>query len=215
MNSRKVQVGTEHYDFIEYVNRRRWNSYYSQIEEILSFSPGSVLEVGVGAGILGTILKQIGLHYESLDIDSKIEPDHIGSVLELPFIDNSYDVVACFQVLEHMEYQYFSQALSELYRVAKGAVVLSLPDAKRVWPYYLKLPKVGEVKFLMPKPRLRTPTHKFNGQHYWVVNKKGYSSKKIENTINNVGEKYGFALNRSYRLWENPNHRFFIAGKKE
>lgn len=112
------QVETTHYEFTKYVTKERWNSFYYQIKEILSIKPNSLLEIGVGSGILGTMLKKIGCPYESIDIDSELHPDHIGSVLRTPFLDKTYDVAACFQVLEHLPFENFETALNELFRIA-------------------------------------------------------------------------------------------------
>jgi len=57
----------------------------------------------VGTGLLGAILKQVGLKYESMDIADDLGADHIGSVVDMPFADESFDVVGCFEVLEHIE----------------------------------------------------------------------------------------------------------------
>jgi CRISPR/Cas system CSM-associated protein Csm5 (group 7 of RAMP superfamily) len=51
----KKQVNKTHYDFLKYVSRARWNSFYSQIEEVLDTDGKSVLEVGVGTGVGGNV----------------------------------------------------------------------------------------------------------------------------------------------------------------
>ena len=51
----------------------------------------------------------------------------VGSIVDLPFPDRSFDVVGCFEVLEHLPGDLPRRALSELARVARRAVVLSVP----------------------------------------------------------------------------------------
>jgi SAM-dependent methyltransferase len=51
----------------------------------------------------------------------------VGSVVDLPFPNRSFDVVGCFEVLEHLPGDLPRRALSELARVARHAVVLSVP----------------------------------------------------------------------------------------
>ena len=53
----QIQVNAEHYNFKKYVSKERWNSFYHQIDEVISKNPGSFLEIGVGSGVLRIILK--------------------------------------------------------------------------------------------------------------------------------------------------------------
>jgi ubiquinone/menaquinone biosynthesis C-methylase UbiE len=149
------QVEAVHYEFKNYISKERWSSFYHQIDEIIAINPVSVLEVGVGSGLLGMILKNvIHCNYKSIDIDEELKPDFVGSMLSMEFQDKSYDVVGCFQVLEHLPYeQCFQKALSEMLRVAKKAVIISLPNAGRV--IRLHIPKICVKKIIkMPFSKL-------------------------------------------------------------
>jgi hypothetical protein len=42
------QVDKNHYEFLKYVNKKRWICYYYQIYEILKRNPKTVLEIGPG-----------------------------------------------------------------------------------------------------------------------------------------------------------------------
>jgi len=200
------QVENTHYEFSKYVNKKRWISYWHQLDEIIKCNPTSVLEIGVGSGILKALCVNFGIEIKTVDIDQDLKPDSVASVLDLPFDDNSFDLVVCFQVLEHIRYEEFTKALLELYRVARRYVILSLPDARKVWSYQFYLPKIGSFYFHIPRPKIGEYVHKFDGQHYWEINKKGYSLNRIIFDINKVG----FILEKSYRVNENPYHRFFI-----
>jgi ubiquinone/menaquinone biosynthesis C-methylase UbiE len=138
------QVDPTHYDFQRYIGKERWNSFYHQIDEIISINPDSVLEVGVGSGLLGIVLKNlIHCNYKSIDIDEELKPDFVGSVLQMDFPDNQFDAVGCFEVLEHLSYEdCFQRALSEIFRVANKAVILSLPDAEKVLRLQIQIPKI-------------------------------------------------------------------------
>jgi len=50
----------------------------------------------------------------ALDIDKRLNPDFVGSVLELPFVDKSFEVIACYEVLEHLLYRDFPKDLREI-----------------------------------------------------------------------------------------------------
>ena len=202
------QVNKAHYDFNKYVDLYHWNSFFYQIDEIIKTTPKSILEVGLGTGIVKYILKDV-LHYnyESMDIDPELNPDHVGSILAMPFRDKQYDVVGCFEVLEHLHYCDFEKALSELFRVANKAVIFSLPDAGPIVPVHIS----GFArKKLIKMPFTKLKKHVFDGEHYWEINKRGYELNKIISQIKNIGGNFNFVLDKEYRMFENPNHHFFV-----
>jgi hypothetical protein len=51
----------------------------------------------------------------------------------------------------------------------------------------------------------------FNGEHYWEIGKAGYPLSKITKYI----EKAVFKIIKTYRIFENPYHRFFILKKEK
>ncbi|ODS41449.1 MAG: methyltransferase type 11 [Candidatus Altiarchaeales archaeon WOR_SM1_79] len=203
------QVGHEHYFNESYDTRERFVSYWHQINEITKLAPKSVLEIGVGNGFVSKYLKERGLNIVTLDIDKSLNPDIIGNVLDMPLEDNSFDVVACYEVLEHIIYKNFHKALSELYRVSKFYVILSLPDAGIVYRFGLKMSGLVEIKRCIPLPSFKKQVHKFDGQHYWEIGKAGYPLKKIITDI----QRAGFKIEKTYRVFEIPYHRFFILNK--
>jgi SAM-dependent methyltransferase len=83
-----------------------------------------ILEIGVGSKVLKCLLENFSVSYTSLDIRPENKPDYIGSVTEMPFEDDSFDIVCCFQVLEHIPYEFFEKSLSELFRVARKVVLI-------------------------------------------------------------------------------------------
>jgi len=206
----KLQVRPDHYYDIDYDTKQRFCSYWHQIHEILLLKQNEVLEIGVGNRFVSNYLRERGINIVTLDIDKELKPDVVGSVLDIPFRDNSFQIVACYELLEHLPYEYVAKALSEISRVSKQHVILSLPDVNRVYRIYIYIPKVGEIKRLLPLPRIRKPIRKFDGEHYWEIGKTGYPLKRILNDI----QKQGLQLERTYRVYENPYHRFFIFRKR-
>ena len=207
----KKQVDdTSHYEFSRYMEKPRWASLWHQVEEILKVRPNTVLEVGKGTGILGSLLRHYNIDYQSADVDPDLKPDHIAPVTDLPFENSSFDVVGCFQVLEHIPYKFFSQAVTELLRVARYRVIISLPDAKTLWQYSFHIPKKGIIRLDIPRPRFRPQKHIFNGEHYWEINKDGYPLSDIFGAIEGCGAN----LEKSFRVADNPYHRFFVVVKR-
>ena len=52
----KVQVNKEHYQFKNYLNKKRWMSIWYQLNEVLSLEPESILEIGQGAGLFLSLI---------------------------------------------------------------------------------------------------------------------------------------------------------------
>ena len=96
-------------------------------------------------------------------------------------------------------------AFSEMVRVSSRNVIISLPDAKILWKYHFHLPKIGRRDFLIPRPAIGPKKHLFDGEHYWEVNKRGYSVARVIEDL----EKHA-SLVKTYRAPDNLNHRFFI-----
>lgn len=98
----------------------------------------TVLDVGCGEGFTLARLKKekIGKSFEgidnldeSLEIAKKIHPDlniKKGDIYKLPYKDNSFDLVLCTEVLEHLSDP--KKAYKELRRVSRKYVLLSVPN---------------------------------------------------------------------------------------
>ena len=198
----------ERYDFFRYEHKRRFAGYWHQIGETLRLDPQSVLEVGKGSGLVSGYLRSKGISLVTMDIDSGLKPDVTGSCFRMPFKDLSFDVVACFQVLEHLPFEGFAQALEEMARIVRRNMVISLPDAGFMACFSAKLPGIRTLEFMLPLPWYRR-RHRFDGEHYWEINKRGYPLNRVQRDI----EKY-FKIIKTFRSFENPYHRFFVLKKK-
>ena len=204
----EARIDRAHYDFARYVDIRRWCSYWHQAQETLALQPDSVLEIGVGNGLYRALLRQLGCGVTSVDVNASLQPDHVGSVTALPFADGSYACVVAFQVLEHLPYEDFRTAVSEMRRVARGHVLLSLPDAGKVWRGSLDLGR-REHRWMVDKPLSKSRRHRVTGDHQWEIGKRGYPAKRI---VEDLGA-CGLEVLRNYRAAENPYHRFLVCRK--
>ena len=204
----EASIDPAHYDFAKYVDIKRWSSYWHQIHETLALRPGSVLEVGVGTGLYKSALQVLRCPVTTVDINPALAPDHVGSVTDLPFGDDSFSVVVAFQVLEHLPYEDFTRSVSEMRRVAAEHVVISLPDARKVWRAVLDLGK-GERRWLVTKPRWRPRVHRVTGQHLWEINKQGYPVSRIVSDL----QSCGLEVLRNFEVPQNPYHRVFVCRK--
>lgn len=205
----KVQVEPDHYFDKSYDSKDRIISYWYQIKEIIELNPEKVLEIGIGNGFVSQYLRNRKINILTLDVDERLKPDISGSILEIPFADGSFDTIASFEVLEHLPYEDAKKALTEIYRVSQKYAILSLPDCTSVYRFCISIPKIGLYNKLIPLPRFKAPKHIFDGEHYWEIGKAGYSLDKIITDI----QKTGFEIKKTYRLLENPYHRFIILKK--
>lgn len=107
--------------------------FFCRIADVLaSVEPGSVLDAGCGEGELlrrgvlgGCRAVSLDRSWEALAEGGFSASAVCGSVLALPFGPAAFDAVVCLEVLEHLEDP--AAALRELMRVARRAVVLSVP----------------------------------------------------------------------------------------
>ncbi len=82
---------------------------------------------GGGARHLG---KHLGLHWQVHELDLGGDCDttlDLDQVRRLPFADRSFDVCCALDVLEHLEQ--FHLIMDEMFRVARSALLISLPNA--------------------------------------------------------------------------------------
>jgi len=198
-----------HYFKPDYDTKERFISYWHQINEVMSLKPKKVLEIGIGNGFVTRYLKERGLNVTTLDIVQELEPNVVGSILSIPFTQKAFDAVTCCEVLEHLPYTDFPKALKGIYRVSRKNVILSLPDHTAVYRFNIELPKIKPIKKLIPHPFPRPSPHEYDGVHYWIIGKTGYSLKKIEEDI----KRSGFKVIKTYRVFEFYGHRFFLLEK--
>ena len=202
--SHSSQVEKSHYRFSDYAFEGRFVSYYWQLKEVLDCNPKSVLEVGVGDKVFGEFIKHnTSVTYTSVDVAEDLKPDVVGSVLELPFANKSFDVVCAFEVLEHLPFDQFDNALSELCRVARTHVCISVPHFGPMLSFSLKIPFLPHLRIAIKIPFPKK--HLFNGQHYWELGKRGYPVSRVRNKLSS----YGF-LDKDFIPFESSYHHFFI-----
>lgn len=106
--------------------------------QIKKLNVEKILDAGCGEGFTLEYLRvrKIGKSYEGIDflkraieIGTKVHPNiklREASIYELPYKDNSFDLVLSTEVLEHLEDP--KKALREIFRVSRKYVVLSVPN---------------------------------------------------------------------------------------
>lgn len=93
-------------------------------------SMARILDGGCGEGVLVEEFKAQGYRIEGLDLNYGSEHVRVGSILNMPYEDESFDLVLLLDVLEHLTYVEQPVALSEVNRVLKanGTLLASIPN---------------------------------------------------------------------------------------
>lgn len=201
----RPQVDASHYRGQSYRSRERWNSYWHQLAFVYNENPETLLEVGVGLGIVARELSATGIRVTTFDIAAELHPDVVGSVTALPFPDKTFDVVLAAEVLEHIRFEDVSQALSELRRVASRAVIISLPHPGYIFSFTFKLPLFPRTELFFKIPFF-WKRHQFNGEHYWELGKRGYPLVRFLKRAQTTG----LHLKSTCSYADDPAHRLFL-----
>lgn len=193
-----------------YDSKRRFCSYWHQIQEVLACNPLRVLEIGVGTHFVSRYLLTYGVSPVTCDIDAEKHPDVVASIVQLPLSNDAFDTVVACEILEHLPYEESLRALQELHRVTSRWLVISLPDATPVATIQFPIPYIRKVKWLLSVPALFPRVHRLTkGGHRWEIGKRNYPLARIKGDI----AKAGFTIMKTYRVFENPYHSFFVLEK--
>lgn len=79
----------------------------------------------------------------TLDINPEVEPDVVWDLtnIPLPFPDNSFDTIHCYEVLEHIgvqgDYKFFFAQFTDFHRILKpnGLIIGSVPHPSSPWAW--------------------------------------------------------------------------------
>lgn len=210
MSSLRKQVEAEHYFRRGYDTPKRFASYWHQVDLALAHAPRTVLEIGPGNGFLSTYLRRAGLDVTTVDLDPALGPSVAAALPDLPFPAAAFDLVVCYEVLEHIPFDRFVPCLKEIGRVSRGNVAISIPDYERCFKLDTMLSKIWSIHFVVNVPRLFPPTHRFNGEHHWEIGKRGYRTTRVLAAMRDAG----FDIRRHWRAFETPYHHFFDLTKR-
>lgn len=207
----KVKSSRNHY-YTDYDQLSSFISYYYQINLFRELNRNKILEIGIGNKTVSRYLQQNGYDVTTCDYNEHLEPDYVADIRQLPFDDNSFDVVLVCEVLEHLPWSDVSQALSELHRVAGDYCIISVPTVRLFVEFVIKFPMIRQIFkhrwfdiFLaIPLPIFT----KCSKHHHWEMGLRGYSFGKIRKTL-----RQRFRILKEVRPVLNPRHHFFVLEK--
>jgi ubiquinone/menaquinone biosynthesis C-methylase UbiE len=197
------------YSTLGYNSKARWLSYWYQISEALEVNPDNILVIGKGSGVTEVIIRYLtrgAVKVVTADIDRGLRPDVTGDVVHLPFKDNTFDAIICCQVLEHLPFKTFPEALRMLYNVARRRVIISLPHRRKHIKIAIDTPFIEDRIWILKNPfTKKTCTSR---QHHWEIGR-GVSRNQVLFHLNKL-----FYVEKEFFNEINCEHRFFILKKR-
>lgn len=152
------------------VQRRLIDRFHHVITaKIGELAPQTMLDAGCGEGFVsgilverfpGLALSAFDFNPSSVSLARKRNPSvdcRVASIYQIPWDADSFDVIGCFEVLEHLHEP--TAALCELARVSRGHLVLSVPHE----PWFC-FSNAARGKNLDIQPRGSDPDHR----NFWT-----------------------------------------------
>ncbi len=204
-----------HYFSPEYLKRERLYSYVEQIELIKKFteSTDTIIEIGKGNGFLYQFLREyLGYKVDCVDINPDLKPDIIDDIVAPQnLLENSSDVVTCYEVVEHMPFEDSVRSIQNLCKIARKYCLVSVPDMR----YFINLRGAvfGSLPVFFGKilstGRLRNKNKTFGKDHYWeigiTVNNQKYDPHFVKDNLFR-----GLNIISDYRCNLVPWHHYYV-----
>lgn len=211
-------IEKNYYNFSKYVTQERFTTYWYQVVEILKINPDSVLEIGIGTGVVKDIIRGQNINVKTVDINATLNPDYVADIKNLTaiFPNNTFDAVLCSRVLHHLPFSDFEVALDNMLAVTKKHIVLVLAaDDFRLYvstrltgrrSRHLSLPIPLIVKKLILKLKGQKNDYYYN---IWKLNSSSETDReRIDKTISRKCSIVG-----SYNIPTDHGHRLYILQK--
>lgn len=183
-------------------------NYYIQLHMVIDLKPETVLEIGVGNGVVCDTLRKLGVKVTTLDVAEDLQPDIIASITEIPLTDASFDAVLAAEILEHVPWEELPKAISEIHRISKKYAVITLPHSGYTFSFSWKAPLLPQQRWIFKLPHF-WKKHVFSGEHYWEMGKRGFPVRRIKNLL----WSSGFKILKSKTDPEDPAHWAFLLEK--
>lgn len=119
----------------------------NKIVDVIPSDVQTVLDIGCGNGYLINFLLENKKYKKlvGLDISSKalryIKTEKIlGDIINLPFQEDSFDLIVCSEIIEHLTEEDFIKAISEVQRVSKKYILITVPNKEILEHSFVRCP---------------------------------------------------------------------------
>ncbi len=194
-----------------YFSNEQFISFTEQLRLVHRLKRTNILEIGIGNGIVSDFLRKAGFNVTTLDINPNLNPDIVGSVTDLVdiFQQQRFDIILCAEVLEHMAFDRFEQAISNIAGITNEYAILTLPRCQKIIldiQFNIKIPKLP---YIQKGLFLSIPSSKIPREHHWELDSSKETKRKEIETI----LKKHFTILDSGRFRFRPYHHYFILKK--
>ncbi len=213
------------------LEERRFSSARLQMISVteLGSSVSSILEVGPGHGFFSSTAADLGYKVKTADIKGWSNPDYFGDFREIE-IPEQFDLVAAFEMLQHIPYQELTSTLRKLASLSNRYVLISVPahvhrfELTLEFPGFLTPRRLGlgwlrgrhSLSFKWERPRRVGPSKSgwqgredYWNPHYWEVGRKGFPKSRFLKDIESSGLRI---------MWSKYNpgfdHHLFVLAEK-
>jgi SAM-dependent methyltransferase len=196
-----------------YFEEKQLFSLSAQINSIHKLKPTNILEIGKGNGFVSDFLRKAGYSVTTFDINPSLDPDVVGDVMDLDkhFSKGEFSLVTCAEVLEHIPFKFFREAVSNIANISKQRVFFTLPRCQRIfldfrfWINLKGLPMIENSIFLASAKR------RILAEHHWEVD--SCKSTRKKEIIKLLSEYYYIDYFKRFKL--NPYHQFISLQIKD
>lgn len=117
-------------------------SFYRALLYKLTLNPKTALELGSSLGRVVKYLRLLGVDAHGIDLskyafdyaDKKVKPYlKIADVVDIPFPDNSFDLVFSNDILQHLDHDKIKKGIGESIRVSKKYIIHKIYTKENIW----------------------------------------------------------------------------------
>ena len=180
----------------EHEARYRWAARYAGGKTVLDVGCGTAYGCSLLARCGARRVTGVDLSFPALEHGKQSGTDGLvcANILQLPFASSTFEVITCFEVIEHVAEQH--ALLREMTRLldASGVMVLSTPNRKRTSgknPYHVKELSLAELTELIARTGLTCIER--SGQHWGLrptVLRRIYGIRRAIYSIENAPGAY-------------------------
>ena len=192
-----------------YVNNFQRSAEIQRIEEVIRSIPTgakTLLDVGCGKGVFVNELINnpsckfsvvVGLDTSKEALKYVKVDKFCGTIATLPFKNESFDIVSCLELLEHLPSDDFKKGICELERISRKYLIVTVPNGQNLELALIACPKC-RCRF---NPYLHVRS--FNRNTLRTLFASSTPLRIVE--IGPIVHSLGPILHRTYRLFKNNN----------
>lgn len=207
--NREMAVPVASYFSKQYFSMAQLCSLIHQFNDVMRLEPKRVLEVGPGNGFLSVLLRKAGVEVTTVDINPELSPDIVSSISDLPLClpPDTYCLVVCAEVLEHLPFSEFLPSIRILRQYAPS-LYLTLPQYRQWWGFSGWVSLLGRSRLLNVGCKIRRNKPLDDGHvHFWELDQTPEVSRsRISKILRN---EYPQVTGGAFKL--NKYHEYFIC----